>query len=79
MKFANVNVPVQHHVREITYKTDGYKYGAMADIFTHPSQDVLRGEVRCVKKSSQEVLYTWKYDTDYACRCNWTLKPGNNK
>ncbi|ODM98939.1 Vascular endothelial growth factor receptor kdr-like [Orchesella cincta] len=74
MKFTNQNVPVQHHVREITYKSDTFKYGAAADIFTHPKQDQIRGDVSCVKKSNQEALWTWHYDTDYGCNCNWTLK-----
>lgn len=76
MVFKNQNVPVQHHVREITYKSDTFKYGAAADIFTHPRQDVIRGDVSCVKKGNQEALWTWHYDTDYGCNCNWTLKNG---
>lgn len=36
---------------------------AVGEVFTHPKQDVLRGEINCVKKATGEVLYTWKYDT----------------
>lgn len=76
MKFTNQNVPVQHHTREITFKSETYKYGAAADIFTHPKQPQIKGDVSCVKKASQEILWTWHYDTDYGCQCNWTLKNG---
>lgn len=76
MRLVNTNTKIQQHIQEVTFKGDFLKYGGVAEIFTHPKQDVIKGEIQCIRKSSGEVLYTWKFDTDYMCKCTWTLKPG---
>lgn len=50
MRLNNTNVKVQQHLQELMYKTDSLKYGAMGEVFTHPKQEVLKGEISCVKK-----------------------------
>jgi len=77
MTITDTNVGIQHHIREIVFSSaDNFKYGAAADLVMHESQSVLRGKVNCVTKNTNEVLWSWEFDTDYSCNCSWAPRTG---
>lgn len=73
MLYENKDRSVQHKSLSIIYTGEYFEHGATIELRKRRTLNSYRGHVKCVKRKSKEVLWTWNYDTDYSCQCTWPL------